>query len=60
MDIFGICYAYDKVSANNASSFPQCYEKYDGSQDARRGSPDIPTATKLTARPIAFRICVTC
>ena len=38
MDIFGICYAYDKVSANNASSFPQCYEKYDGSQDARRGS----------------------
>ena len=29
MDIFGICYAYDKVSANNASSFPH------GSQDAR-------------------------
>ena len=34
--------SYDKVSANTASSFPQCFEKYDGSQDKRRGSPDIP------------------
>ena len=29
-------------SANTASSKPQCYKKFDGSQDARRGSPDIP------------------
>ena len=29
---------YDKVSANTARSFPQCYEKSDGSKDARRDS----------------------
>ena len=33
---------YDKVSANTASSFPKCYKKSDGSQDARSRSPDIP------------------
>ena len=33
---------YDKVSANTASWFPLCYKKSDGSQDAHRGSPDIP------------------
>ena len=31
---------YDKVSANTASSFSQCYERSDRSQDARRGSQD--------------------
>ena len=31
---------YDKVSANGASSEPQCFKKSDGSQDAHRGSPD--------------------
>ena len=35
-------YAYDKVSANTASSKPQGYKKSDGSQDARREYPDIP------------------
>ena len=34
--------AYNKVSANTASSVPQSYEKSEGSQDARRGSPDMP------------------
>ena len=34
--------SYDKVSANTASSVPECYKKSDGSQDARRGSPDVP------------------
>ena len=34
--------SYDKVSANTASSVPKCYKKSDGSQDARRGSPDMP------------------
>ena len=34
--------SYDKVSANTASSVPKCYKKLDGSQDARRGSPDMP------------------
>ena len=52
-------YEYYKVSANTASWFSQCYEKSDGSQDARRGSPDA-RYTKLTVRPIAFRICATC
>ena len=33
--------AEDKVSPNTASWFPQCYEKSDGSQDARRGSSDM-------------------
>ena len=33
---------YDKVSANATSSGSQCYKKSDGSQDARRGSPDVP------------------
>ena len=32
----------DNVSANIASSFPKCYKKSDGSQDARSGSPDKP------------------
>ena len=32
----------EKVSAITASSFPKCYKKSDGSQDARSGSPDIP------------------
>ena len=32
----------DKVSANTASWFSQCYEKSDRSQDARRRSPDLP------------------
>ena len=30
-------FGYDKVSANTASSFSQCYEKSDGSQDPLRG-----------------------
>ena len=34
--------SYDKVSANTASSVPKCYKKSDGSQDARRGYPDMP------------------
>ena len=33
---------YDNVSAITAICEPQCYEKSDGSQDAGRGSPDIP------------------
>ena len=32
---------YDKVSAYGASSQPRCYKKSDGSQDARRWSPNI-------------------
>ena len=39
------CYSlisYDKVSANTASSVPKCYKKSDRSQDAHRGSPDMP------------------
>ena len=32
---------YDMVSANGASSEPRCYKKSDGSQDARRWSPNI-------------------
>ena len=39
------CYSlisYDKVSANTASSVPKCYNKSDRSQDAHRGSPDMP------------------
>ena len=32
---------YDKVSANTASSVPKCYKKSDGSQDARKGYPDM-------------------
>ena len=35
-------FGYDKVSANTASSFSQCYEKSDGSQDPLRGTPDLP------------------
>ena len=34
--------SYDKVSANTASSVPKCYKKSDGSQEARRGSHDMP------------------
>ena len=34
--------AYAKVSANTASSVPKFYKKSDGSQDARRGYPDMP------------------
>ena len=33
---------YDKVSANTACWFPQCYEKSDGSQDAHSWSSDMP------------------
>ena len=33
---------YDMVSANGASSEPQCYKISDRSHDARRGSPDLP------------------
>ena len=33
---------YDKVLSNTASWFPICYKKLDGSQDARRESPDMP------------------
>ena len=33
---------WDMVSANTASSEPQCYKQSDGSQDARRESQDIP------------------
>ena len=32
----------DKVSANSASCKSQSYEKSDGSQNACRGTPDIP------------------
>ena len=32
---------YDKVSANGVTSEPQCNKKSDGSQDARRGIPNI-------------------
>ena len=37
-----MAFVYDKVSANTASSVPKCYKKSDGSQDARRGYPDMP------------------
>ena len=33
--------ALDMVSANTASSEPQCYKKSNESQDARRWSPNI-------------------
>ena len=33
---------YGMVSANTPSSEPQCCKEFDGSQDACRGSPDVP------------------
>ena len=38
----GYMHAYHTVSANTVSCVSQCYEKSDRSQDAHRGSPDIP------------------
>ena len=32
---------YDKLSANDATSEPECNKKSDGSEDARRGFPNI-------------------
>ena len=39
---FNALLPYDKVSANTASLKPQCYKKSGRSQDACRGSPDMP------------------
>ena len=42
MDDSNLLSSYDKVSGNTACWFPKCYKKSDRSQDARRGSPDMP------------------
>ena len=39
-------YCYDKVSANTASWFPQCYEKSDGPQESHK-SFRLPSFTSL-------------
>ena len=48
--------AYDKVSANAASSFSKYYKKSDGSQDARSGSPIY----QIKRQTNSFQKCVTC
>ena len=46
--------SYDKVSANTASWFPQCYEKSDGSQESHK-SFRLPSFTSLES---TAKVCI--